>query len=54
LEFLKKIGVDKAIFFVLLHRGAGSLSSFITLLLITHYLTPVEQGYYYTFVLALF
>jgi len=49
LEFLKKIGVDKAIFFVLLHRGAGSLSSFITLLLITHYLTPVEQGYYYTF-----
>ncbi|MGL4979141.1 MAG: hypothetical protein ACRC5U_06095, partial [Plesiomonas sp.] len=44
-----KLGVDRAIFFVLLHRGSGSISSFITLLLITHFLTPIEQGYYYTF-----
>lgn len=46
---LSKLGIDRAIFFVLLHRGSGSISSFITLLLITHFLTPVEQGYYYTF-----
>lgn len=53
--FLNKIGVDKAILFVLLHRGFGSLSSIVTLLFITRFLTPVEQGYYYTFgsVLAL-
>ncbi|CAJ1820692.1 hypothetical protein [Aeromonas jandaei] len=47
--YLSKLGVDRAIFFVLLHRGSGSISSFITLLLITHFLTPIEQGYYYTF-----
>lgn len=48
-DLLSKLGVDRAIFFVLLHRGSGSISSFITLLLITHFLTPIEQGYYYTF-----
>lgn len=48
-KFLTNLGVDKAVFFVLLHRGSGSISSFITLLLITHFLTPIEQGYYYTF-----
>ncbi|MGL5289484.1 MAG: hypothetical protein ACRC9N_08360 [Aeromonas sp.] len=47
--FLSKLGVDQAIFFVLLHRGSGSISGFITLLLITHFLTLTEQGYYYTF-----
>ncbi|MFQ2074769.1 hypothetical protein ACK33Z_17400 [Aeromonas veronii] len=48
-QLLTYFGVDRAIFFVLLHRGSGSISSFITLLLITHFLTPIEQGYYYTF-----
>lgn len=48
-QLLTYFGVDRAILFVLLHRSAGSISSFITLLLITHFLTPIEQGYYYTF-----
>ena len=48
-QLLTYFGVDRAIFFVLLHRSAGSISSFITLLLITHFLTPIEQGYYDTF-----
>lgn len=48
-RLLSKLGVDRAVFFVLLHRGSGSISNFITMLLITHFLTPSEQGYYYTF-----
>lgn len=49
IKLLSKLGVDKAIFYVLLSRGLGSVSSFITLLLISKFLSPVEQGYYYTF-----
>ncbi|HHP5407147.1 TPA: hypothetical protein ACSCX2_004071 [Aeromonas veronii] len=49
LTVLSKLGIDKTVLFVLLSKGAGSISGVITLLLIGHFLTPIEQGYYYTF-----
>lgn len=48
-NIMSRVGIDKAIFFVLLSRGTGSISSVVTLLLITNFLSPIEQGYYYTF-----
>lgn len=49
LTILSRLGIDRSVLFVLLSRGAGSLSGVITLLLISRFLTPIEQGYYYTF-----
>ncbi|MGL4886952.1 hypothetical protein [Aeromonas veronii] len=49
LIILSKLGIDRSVLFVLLSRGAGSLSGVVTLLLISRLLTPIEQGYYYTF-----
>ncbi|MCT8346722.1 hypothetical protein LGZ99_05710 [Photorhabdus temperata] len=43
------LGIDKAIFYTLLARGWGAASSLITLYLISLFLMPSEQGYYYTF-----
>ncbi|MDR3723199.1 MAG: hypothetical protein P4K83_01750 [Terracidiphilus sp.] len=43
------VGVDRAIFYTVLARGWGSLAGLLTIALIAHYLTPAEQGYYYTF-----
>jgi hypothetical protein len=49
LERLKRItGLDRAIAYTVLARGLQILGSTGTVLLIVHYLTPVEQGYYYT------
>jgi hypothetical protein len=44
-----KLGIDKAIFFVLAGRGITLLSQPITLLLIGRFLSPSEQGFYFTF-----
>lgn len=54
-QLLHFIGLDRAIAYTLLGRGWGVLSGFITLGLISRFLDPVEQGFYYTFssVLAL-
>jgi hypothetical protein len=41
-------GVDRAIAFTVLARGIQILGSTGTVLLILRFLTPVEQGYYYT------
>jgi len=46
---LEKLGIDKAISFVLLGRGFSFLSQPITLYLIAKFFSPSEQGYYYTF-----
>jgi hypothetical protein len=45
----RTIGLDRAIAFTLLGRGWASLAGVGTLALITRFLTPAEQGYYYTF-----
>jgi hypothetical protein len=42
-------GLDRAIGFTLLARGWAALAGVGTLALITKFLTPAEQGYYYTF-----
>ena len=52
-RFLSKlkhvVGLDRAIAFTVLARSWSILSGVLTVLLITRFLNPVEQGYYYTF-----
>jgi len=43
------IGLDRAIAFTVLARGWSTVAGVVTVLLIAHFLTPAEQGYYYTF-----
>lgn len=45
----QKLGIDKAIFFTLLGRGLQISTALFTVLFITRFLSPDEQGYYYTF-----
>lgn len=45
----KKIGIDKAIAYVLIGRGWSILSGVFTLYLISIFLSPIDQGYYFTF-----
>lgn len=48
-ERLKRhTGLDRAIGYTVLARGLQVLGSTGTVLLIVHFLTPIEQGYYYT------
>jgi hypothetical protein len=42
-------GLDRGIGFTLLARGWSSLAGVGTLTLIARFLSPAEQGYYYTF-----
>lgn len=42
-------GLDRAIAFNVLARTCSAIAGAVTVLLIAHYLTPHEQGYYYTF-----
>ncbi|HEY0796716.1 MAG TPA: hypothetical protein VGD64_13155 [Acidisarcina sp.] len=44
-----RIGLDRAIAYTILARGWSSSAGLITVSLIAHYLSPAEQGYYYTF-----
>jgi len=48
-NFLAYMGVDRAVAYTLFGRGWGLLSGVLTLLLVVRFLTPDEQGYYYTF-----
>lgn len=43
------MGIDHAVVYTLAGRGWGLLSGIVMLLLVVRYLTPDEQGYYYTF-----
>jgi len=43
------IGLDRAIFFTILARFWQAFSGLVTLVLITRFLSPSQQGYYYTF-----
>jgi hypothetical protein len=46
--FLKMTGVDRAVFYALLARAWSVPGGVVTLLLITAYLTPRTQGFYFT------
>jgi hypothetical protein len=52
-RILKRIaqfsGIDRAIFYTVVGKGFQILAGPITLILIAHYLSPAEQGFYYTF-----
>jgi hypothetical protein len=43
------LGLDRAVLFAVLARGWSSLAGIGTLTLIARFLSPAEQGYYYTF-----
>jgi O-antigen/teichoic acid export membrane protein len=45
----KGLGIDRAIAFTILARGWASLAGLVTVALIARFLSPAEQGYYYTF-----
>ncbi len=45
----RSLGVDRAIAFTVLARGWSSLAGIGTLTLIARFLSPAEQGFYYTF-----
>jgi O-antigen/teichoic acid export membrane protein len=53
ISLVKKVfsfmGIDRAIVYTLAGRGWGLFSGVVMLLLVVRYLTPDEQGYYYTF-----
>ena len=44
-----RLGLDRAVVFTVLARAWTSVSGLITVVLIARFLTPVEQGYYYTY-----
>ncbi len=46
---LQYVGIDRAIGLTLIARGWTVLSGVVSLLLLTRFLSPVEQGVYYTF-----
>lgn len=48
-RFANQIGVDKAIFFTVLGRAWGVGSGLLTIVFVTRFMSPEEQGYYYTF-----
>src|SRR5271163_2989627 len=43
------LGLDRAIAFTVLARGWSSMAGVVTVALIARFLSPAEQGYYYTF-----
>jgi O-antigen/teichoic acid export membrane protein len=43
------LGIDRAIGFTILARGWASIAGLVTVALIARFLSPAEQGYYYTF-----
>ena len=44
----RRLGVDRAVAFTFVARAVQMLGSTGTVLLIVHFLSPIEQGYYYT------
>jgi hypothetical protein len=45
----RMVGVDRAIAYTVLARGWAAAAGLVTVALIARFLSPVEQGYYYTF-----
>jgi len=48
MKALRALGMDGAVVFTFLAKAVNIAGSVGTVLLIVHFLTPVEQGYYYT------
>ncbi len=48
-EARHRLGLDRAVFFTVLARGWISVSGLVTVILIARFLSPAEQGYYYTY-----
>lgn len=48
-RLLHWLGIDRAIGFTIMARGWASVAGLVTVALIAKFLSPVEQGYYYTF-----
>ena len=48
-RFKRALDLDRAIVFTVVARGWSSIAGIGTLVLIASFLTPAEQGYYYTF-----
>ncbi len=48
-RLLQKIGVDRSVGYALVARGWTAISGLLSLAVLTHFLSPAEQGYYYTF-----
>jgi O-antigen/teichoic acid export membrane protein len=48
-KLLAYLGIDRAVTYTLMGRGWSLLSGVVTLLFVARFLTPDEQGYYYTF-----
>ncbi len=46
---LLRAGINRAVGFTILGRSWSALSGFMTLFLMTRFMTPVQQGYHYTF-----
>ena len=44
-----RLGLDRAVIFTVLARGWASGSGLVTVVLIARFLSPAEQGYYYTY-----
>ena len=49
-DILRRAGVDRAVAYTIFSRGWTVLSGGVSLILLTRFLTPVQQGFYYTFV----
>jgi hypothetical protein len=45
----QRLGLDRAVLFTVLARGWSSASGLVTVVLIARFLSPSEQGYYYTY-----
>lgn len=45
----QRLGIDKAILYTLLGRGLQISTALFTVFFIAKYLSPNEQGFYYTF-----
>ena len=45
----RAVGLDRAVIFTVLARGWSSAAGLVTVILIAHFLSAAEQGYYYTF-----
>ncbi|MEZ2576024.1 hypothetical protein [Buttiauxella ferragutiae] len=48
-NIIRRLGVDKAVRYVILGKGISVLSGLVIMLLISGYLSKEAQGYYYTF-----
>src|SRR5579862_3805657 len=49
MTLLRKMGVDRAIAYTVASRAWSSLSGPLTMFFVIRFLTPEQQGYFYTF-----